>query len=145
MEFLFSFLKKPLLPGCTIDNCRRSGRVLIAAGVLLASVAGICHAEGNTEAKNPVITAIKVEVIDFPDPEGVIREFILDLIQLEEGTRFSETLLDESIRALRHTRRFDFIDVDSSEGDGQFELHFKLTPFPLIKHIRFQNKSHAVI
>lgn len=106
---------------------------------MLASVAGICHAEGNTSVENPVITAIHVEIVDFPDPEGVIREFILDLIQLEEGARFSEPLLDESIRALRRTRRFDFIDVDSSDGDGQFELHFRLTPFPLIKHIRFQN------
>ena len=99
----------------------------MGAGTFLAVVAGICHAEDNDEAKNPVITGIHVEVIGFPDPESVVRDFIRDLILLEEGIRFSETLLDRSIRALRRTRRFDSIEVDSSERDGKFELHFKLS------------------
>ena len=136
---MIGFIVKMILSEYTIGNFRRLGRVLVTAGLLLASVAANCQADSNTGVENPVITAVHVEVIDFPDPEGIIRKFSRDLIPLEVGDRFSETLIDQSIRALRNTRRFDFIDVDSSEGDGQFKLHFKLTPFPLIKHIRFQN------
>jgi outer membrane protein insertion porin family len=124
---------------CSVAGRHPVSLGMATVGILLVASAGICSSEGDPPAEDPIISDIHVEVVDFPDPDGEIGGLVRDLLPVRAGDRFNPAIVRESIGTLRNTRRFDAIHVDSSEGDGPFELYFEVTPFPLIKRIRFQH------
>jgi outer membrane protein insertion porin family len=83
---------------------------------------------------NQRVTRIIVKVRDLPD-DAELAGLARTLIVLREGDRFSPDLLHESIEALKISKRFREIHVDSErEGEG-VALLFHLNAFRLIKDI----------
>ncbi len=97
------------------------------------------HADTSPGVEPPVITAIRINIINHPDPGGEIRHLAETRLQLKKGDSFSPHLLEQSIVALRRTGRFESIHADSNADKKQVELQFNLRPYPLIKQIRIKN------
>jgi outer membrane protein insertion porin family len=85
---------------------------------------------------NQRITRIIVKVRDLPGHEDELIELARNLIVLREGDRFSPDLLQESIEALKISKRFREIHVDSEHEKEGIALLFYLNAFRLIKDIR---------
>jgi outer membrane protein insertion porin family len=84
---------------------------------------------------NQHITRIIVKVRDLPDYEVELADLARNLIVLREGDRFSPDLLQESIEALKISKRFREIHVDSEREKEGIALLFHLKAFRLIKDI----------
>lgn len=84
----------------------------------------------------PVVAEIAVELLNFPGDEAVWIEMARSLISLRAGDRFSADQLQASIDALKKCKRFQKINVDSSEAKEGITVVFHLTPFRLIKDIK---------
>jgi outer membrane protein insertion porin family len=82
------------------------------------------------------ITRIIVKVRDLPDYEAELAELARNLIVLREGDRFSPDLLQESIEALKISKRFREIHVDYERENEGIALLFHLKAFRLIKDIK---------
>lgn len=85
---------------------------------------------------NQRITRIIVKVRDLPDYEAELAELARNLIVLRERDRFSPDLLQESIEALKVSKRFREIHVDSERDKEGIALLFHLKAFRLIKDIK---------
>jgi len=88
----------------------------------------------------PMVSSILVEVRDVAGGETEWLGMARSLIFLREGEPFSEARLQESIEALKVSRKFGEIHVDSKEEDKGISLQFQLTPFRLIKEIKIHGK-----
>ncbi|MBN2516874.1 MAG: outer membrane protein assembly factor BamA [Deltaproteobacteria bacterium] len=78
-------------------------------------------------------------VININDPardKAKLEEMVRNLIFLRIGDTFSDARLRDSINALRLSKKFRDIHVDTKEETGTITLIFKLTPFQLIKDIK---------
>lgn len=106
----------------------------IIAGLVLTCARAVA-----TSAQNPLITEIQVNIQEYPDPTGKLQHMGRRLIRLRPGDQFSDALVEKSIQALEHSRRFERIHVDSVEDRDRFELVFSLKPYSLIKDIRIRN------
>jgi outer membrane protein insertion porin family len=82
------------------------------------------------------ITRIIVKVRDLPGNEAELAELARNLIVLGEGDRFSPDLVQESIEALRMSKRFREIHVDSEPESEGIALLFHLNAFQFIKDIK---------
>jgi len=82
------------------------------------------------------ITRITIKVRDLSDNEDELAGLARNLIVLREGDRFSPDLLQESIEALRVSKRFSEIHVDSEREKEGVALLFDLKAFRLIKDIK---------
>jgi len=108
----------------------------------LIGFSSYCHAnEKGTDLHSPAhldqrITRIIVKVRGLPDYEAELAELARNLIVLREGDRFSPDLLQESIEALRISKRFREIHVDSEPESEGIALLFHLKAFRLIKDIK---------
>lgn len=109
---------------------------MVVAGLIIAAPL-LCAASQQPDAEKQIVTAIRIEINDYPDPEDEIARMVRDLLLFKEGDPFSVSHLEKSIQTLKATRRFDTIHVDSNESMKGVELYFKVTPYPLIKNIRF--------
>ena len=89
------------------SNSVRSGRVWIIALVLMAAMSGNGTAESLAPTDYPVITAIRIDIVDYPDPRGEIQGLVRELLLLKGSDQFSPSKLEKSIRTLRETDRFD--------------------------------------
>lgn len=128
----------------TGSNFDRNVRKWVLALTLIVATPCFSVADPYADADHPTITDIRIDIADYPDPKGEMQRLVRTLLLLKKGDQFSPGQLEDSIKTLRQTRRFDAIHVDSSEDKlGRFELHFKLTPYPLIKSIRFRHAYPA--
>jgi len=91
------------------------------------------HSPANLDQR---ITRIIVKVGDLPDYEAELAELARNLIVLREGDLFSPDLVQESIEALRMSKRFREIHVDSEPESEGIALLFHLNAFRLIKDIK---------
>lgn len=95
---------------------------------------------GAVSVDAPVIFKILVDIRDFTGDETDWIEMAESLIFLREGDRFSASYLQESLDALKLSKKFRKIDVDSVEEQEQITLMFHLTPFQLIKDIKISGQ-----
>lgn len=83
------------------------------------------------------ISRIVIDIRDFPHNAVELKELARTLIFLNEGEAFSDTRLRDSINALKLSKKFREIHVDSKEEeDGRITLSFGLIPLRQIKDIK---------
>jgi outer membrane protein insertion porin family len=101
-----------------------------------------CHSSFNENGKSTaapsdkVIARIGINLGDLPDDTRELIQLARDLIVLKEGEPFSPDSLERSIEALKLSKRFGEIHVDSRQEERGIALLFSLKPFQLIKDIR---------
>jgi outer membrane protein insertion porin family len=88
----------------------------------------------------PIVSSIVVDLRDVAGRETEWFAMAQSLIFLREGEPFSETRLKESIEALKVSKKFEEIHVDSQEDQRGISLQFQLTPFRLVKDIKIDGK-----
>jgi len=88
----------------------------------------------------PIVSSIVIKLGDVPDRESNWLAMAKSLIFLREGEPFSETRLQESMEALKVSKKFGEIHVDSREDKEGVSLQFQLTPFRLVKDIKIDGK-----
>ena len=95
-----------------------------------------CHAAAETA--QPVISDIQIE-IDWPygDPQPWLK-LAEALLHVQTGEPFSESRLQESIAALKQSRQFEAIFVDSCSEAAAFVLRLRLKPQQRVKDIRIK-------
>ena len=104
--------------------------------------ASCCHSffkengKSTTAPSDKVIARIGIKLGDLPDDTGELIQLARDLIVLQEGEPFSPDSLERSIEALKLSKRFGEIHVDSRQEELGIALLFNLKPFQLIKDIR---------
>jgi len=92
------------------------------------------HSPANLDQR---VGRIMVKVRDLPDYEAdLLTELARNLIVLREGDRFSPDLVQESIEALKMSKRFREIHVDYERTKEGIALLFYLNAFRLIKDIK---------
>jgi outer membrane protein insertion porin family len=113
--------------------------VFFLLGLPGALPASNAHSEANApdapRAPAPLISQILVEIPGFQQREAALKALAQDCIFLRKGDRFSPALLQESIQALKLSKWFRKIDVDSRGEEEGIALLFRLEPFRLIKDI----------
>ncbi len=91
------------------------------------------------EEDAPRVSRINIEFLTL---ETVSREAVLAHVQIREGMRYSQTLIDRSIRSLYQTRRFDFIEARTADlPDGSVELTFVVQPKYRIHEMHFEGND----
>jgi outer membrane protein insertion porin family len=95
------------------------------------------HSPANLDQR---IARIMVKVRGLPDYEAELAELARNLIVLQEGDRFSPDLVQESIEALKISKRFREIHVDYERESEGIALLFYLNAFRLIKDIKIYNE-----
>ncbi|MEA1933666.1 MAG: outer membrane protein assembly factor BamA [Thermodesulfobacteriota bacterium] len=88
----------------------------------------------------PVISKILVDIHDVTGDKTDWIEMAESLIFLRKGDRFSAIDLQESLDALKLSKKFRKINVDSVEEQEQITIMFHLTPFRLIKDIKISGQ-----
>ncbi len=83
----------------------------------------------------PVITEITVQIIDYPGDPSELTKMAREFIFLKEGDHFSADKMAQSIDALKLSKRFQEIGVDSEEEPDRMVLRFQLKPFRYVKSI----------
>jgi len=101
-----------------------------------------CYPSSNQNGKGTiifsdrVISRISIKLADLKGDRGELVQLARDLIAFKEGESFSSGSLETSIEALKLSRRFQEIHVDSRQEEQGVSLLFNLKPFQLIKDIR---------
>jgi outer membrane protein insertion porin family len=95
------------------------------------------HSRANLDQR---IARIMVKVRGLPDYEAEVTELARNLIVLREGDRFSPDLVQESIDALKMSKRFREIHVDYERNKEGIALLFYLSAFRLIKDIKISGE-----
>ena len=93
---------------------------------------------GPDSAASPIVARILVDLRDCANHEAEWTEMVKNVIFLREGDPFSATRLQESIEALRLSKKFREIKVESKEENKGITLLFHLAPFWLIKDIEIE-------
>jgi outer membrane protein insertion porin family len=105
-----------------------------------------CHSysqengKGTIAASDKVIARIGIKLGDLPDDTGELIQLARDLIVFKEGEPFLPDSLERSIEALKLSKRFQEIHVDSRQEERGIALLFNLKPFQLIKDIRIHGE-----
>ncbi len=91
----------------------------------------------------PKVTDIQIRITDFEKDRQSFREIADKLIYLKKSKPFSPKLLKDSIQALKLSKKFSNIHVDSQDSPEGITIIFSLTPFRYIKDIKFSG-AHPV-
>lgn len=86
-------------------------------------------------ASLPIISDIVINISDDVRDKAKLEEMARNLIFLHIGDEFSRACLQDSINALKLSKNFSDIHIDTKEENGTITLLFKLKPFRLIKDI----------
>ena len=106
----------------------------------------LCYADSEDDgsklesANSPIVAKILVELRDCANHETEWTEMARNVIFLREGDRFSATRLQESVAALKLSKKFREINVESKEENKRITLLFHLAPFRLIKDINIDGE-----
>ncbi len=106
--------------------------------VFSAPVLGSDTVKDQQENEKPVLTKIVINISNAPDNASYFKELAKSVIFFKEGEHFSNTLLQSSINALKLSKQFNKIHVDSKENNKNIELIFNLTVSRFIKDIRLK-------
>jgi outer membrane protein insertion porin family len=85
----------------------------------------------------PMVTDILIHLTDIQKDRQNLMEIATNLIHLKKSEPFSSRLLEDSIQALRLSKKFSHIHVDSEDSPEGISIIFFLTPFRFIKDIKF--------
>jgi outer membrane protein insertion porin family len=110
----------------------------LPAGFLAAVLLGllVAAAPGKAASRQPVLTGVRIEIVD-PPPTGTDFQVLArSLIGLEAGRLFSEKHLRQAIAVLEECNRFHKIHVDAEEEADGMRVIFQLTPFRRVKEIQ---------
>jgi outer membrane protein insertion porin family len=88
----------------------------------------------------PDITSVQITIQDAPGLEEELADLAHDLIALERGQPLTDVSLIQALDALKTSRRFAYIDVQSTQDVSGIALFFTLKPYRLIKNIRMFGK-----
>jgi outer membrane protein insertion porin family len=88
----------------------------------------------------PDITSVQIAIQDAPGLEEELADLAHDLIALERGQPLTDVSLIQALDALKTSRRFAYIDVQSTQDVSGIALFFTLKPYRLIKNIRMFGK-----
>ncbi len=83
----------------------------------------------------PVIREIAIRIVDYRGDPAKLAEMARNLIFLKEGDLFSADKMAQSIEALKLSKRFQEINIDSDEEAERMVLRFHLKSFRYIKDI----------
>jgi outer membrane protein insertion porin family len=121
-------------------------RILQSLYFSAASLIAICLATQSTYAQEtedyPLISRI---VIEFDGFRSTSDQYVMGNVQLRPGMNYDPAVLDQSIRALYSTGRFEFVEarVDKAE-DQAVDVVFELVSKYTIERIRFLgNDKHT--
>ncbi|MDD5722822.1 MAG: outer membrane protein assembly factor BamA [Syntrophales bacterium] len=95
-------------------------------------------ADSLPSGSGPVITEIAVRILDYRGDPAKLAAMARDFIFLTEGGHFSTDKMAKSIDALKLSRLFQEINVDSDEESDRMVLRFQLKPFRYIKSITLE-------
>ena len=90
-----------------------------------------------SQNNNPVVKDIIIRIPDTEKDRKIFTEIADNLIYLKKSEPFSQKHLEDSIQALRLSKKFSHIHVDSKDSPEGILIIFSLTPFRYIKDIRF--------
>jgi outer membrane protein insertion porin family len=109
-------------------------------GMVLAVGINVARALDDPTLIQPIISDIQVSIESVPGEGKNLDLLPAHLIFLKKGQPFSSQRLEESIRALKMSQRFEQIDIDSSEKERTIALTFRLVPFRLIYDIQVRGE-----
>ncbi|MBN1636214.1 MAG: outer membrane protein assembly factor BamA [Deltaproteobacteria bacterium] len=92
------------------------------------------------DSANQLIHKIYIEILDAHGPEEQWIDLIRNTIYIQEGQLFSPSLLQDSIKALKLSNKFQSIDVESREELGAISIVLRLRPFRYIKDIKINGE-----
>jgi len=89
----------------------------------------------------PIVSEIIVEIDGVRGDKTEWIEITRNLIFLRQGEPFSPKRFQESLDALKLCKKFQNIHVDSSDGEEEITITFRMTPFRLIEDIQIDDAS----
>ncbi len=114
---------------------------ILSIAVIYLMVAGNVFSEDKKPAavSEPIISEIIVEINDTPgNRTEEWTEMAKRLIFVRKGESFSAEKLQESLDALKTSKRFQTVHADSKESGKEIQLILSLTPFRQIKDIQIE-------
>ncbi|MBC8189039.1 MAG: outer membrane protein assembly factor BamA [Puniceicoccaceae bacterium] len=118
---------------------RNLSTILFAAAGILACLLPTSFALGQETETYPVINRI---IPEFDGFRSVSDQFIFGNIQLRPGMNYNPALLDQSIRALYGTGRFEFVEVRVEKAQNEtVDVIFELVSKYTIERIRFNGND----
>ncbi|MDD4073543.1 MAG: outer membrane protein assembly factor BamA [Desulfobacterales bacterium] len=115
--------------------------VVLLWGLSVAPYAMAGPADSAVEAVSaPVVSQIVITVDDSWGKARELTQMASELMVIRKGEPFSTERMEQSIAALKLCRRFQQIDVDSRDENGQMVLTVHLKPFQYIKDVRIHGK-----
>jgi outer membrane protein insertion porin family len=113
--------------------------LLCAAAGLAAMFTATALSAQDSKETYPQINEV---VIEFDGFKSVSEQFVYSNIQLRPGMNYNSVLVDQSIRTLYGTGRFEFVQVrvDDAEGDT-VDVVFEVIPKYTIDRIRFSGNE----
>jgi outer membrane protein insertion porin family len=112
-------------------------KTLLWAAVGLAVIfrASALSAEDKGKGAYPMINQVLIEFEGF---QSASEQFVFSNIQLRSGMNYNSVLVDQSIRTLYGTGRFEFVEVRvDNAADGGVDVVFELTSKYTIERIRY--------
>jgi len=89
----------------------------------------------------PVISHIFIDIRDIHFSDERLKEMARNLIFFKEGDIFSDARFQDSINALKLSKKFNNIHADSKEEADKISLFFRLTPLRQIKDIKIYGQA----
>lgn len=103
---------------------------------------GIVFSGEKGEATDPpIVSEIIVEIDDVQGDKTKWIEIARNLIFLRQGEPFSPERFQQSVDALKLCKKFQNIHIDSSDGEEEIAIIFRMSPFRLVKNIKIDNAS----
>lgn len=91
---------------------------------------------GRTGTPENPVSAIHIDIHDYPGPQSRLIAMARDLILLQEGRPFSKSLLDDSVSLLKTSGRFEDVTVEARPQQEGTVVAFRLKPYLIIKDIK---------
>ncbi len=85
----------------------------------------------------PTVAEIVIHISEIGKDKNTLAEIAQNLVYLKKSKPFSPEQLQNSITALKLSKRFSHIEVDSKDTAEGLVIKFFLTPFRFIKDIQF--------
>ncbi|MFO8082917.1 MAG: outer membrane protein assembly factor BamA [Desulfobacterales bacterium] len=86
---------------------------------------------------DPIVADIIIRIAETEKDPKILSEIAENLIYLKKSEPFSSEILQDSIQALKLSRKFAHIDIDSEDTAEGIMISFFLTPFRFIKGTKF--------
>jgi len=118
--------------------CRFIGLAISVLGLVIFLSPQVSSKETfQSKIAAPIVKDIIIQLKDTEKDRQVLMGIADNLIYLKKSEPFSSKLLEDSIQALKLSKKFSHIHVDSKDSPEGILIIFSLTPFRYIKDIKF--------